>query len=237
MTPVDTAAELLATRFPAAVAGFLGGSAASARRTSTSDLDVVVILDDGPAPFRETTMFEGWLVELFVHTQPSLQHYWDLDAANRRPPLLRMCAEGAQLVSVRGVGQRVKSEACRRLDAGPAPLSDAEWATRRYALSDLLDDLRGASRGPELPFVANAVLTACCEMALLAGGRWLGTGKWLARELEQLDTCLLHDLTAAHAAALVGESEAILALAATVLNRVGGPLSAGYRVSGQLPKG
>ncbi|HEY8720556.1 nucleotidyltransferase domain-containing protein [Pengzhenrongella sp.] len=237
MTPAEIAVALVAARFPDAVAAFLGGSSATgARQTSTSDLDIVVVRGDGAAVFRETTTSQGWLVELFVHTPSSCRHYWDLDAAARRPPLLRMCAEGVQLVSVEGGAERVRTEARRRLAAGPPPVGEDEWAARRYGLSDLLDDLRGAARGPELVFIANEVLTATCEMALLAQGRWLGTGKWLARELERLDTGLLQELTSAHAAAVGGDGQALTCIVERVLGRVGGPLSTGYHVDGHLPQ-
>ena len=238
MTPTEIAIALVAGRFPEAVAAFLGGSAATgARLTSTSDLDIVVVREDGAAVFHETTTFQGWLVELFVHTPSSFQRYWNLDAAGRRPPLLRMCAEGVPLVSVGGGAERVRTEARRRLAAGPPPLTESEWAARRYGLSDLLDDLSDASRGPELPFIANAVLTATCEMALLAEGRWLGTGKWLARELERLDVGLLQEVTVAHAAAIAGDSRPLADIAARALAHVGGPLSIGYHADGQLPAG
>jgi hypothetical protein len=235
VTPAETAATFVADRFPNALAGFLGGSAATARRTSTSDLDIVVAIQDGAEPFRETTTFDGWLVELFVHTAASFEYFWDLDAGNRRPPLLRMCSEGIQLFSVEGAAERIRSEASRRLEAGPRALDELEWAARRYALSDLLDDLRGSLPGPELTFIANAVLTATCEMALLATGGWLGTGKWLARELEQVDAGLLQQLVSAHTGAVTGYGGGLLALAGQVLDGVGGPLSAGYYTSGKLP--
>lgn len=237
VTPAETAAAIVADRFPNAIAGFLGGSATTYRRTSTSDLDIVVALKEGAEPFRETTTFDGWLVELFVHTEASFEYFWDLDAANRRPPLLRMCSEGIQLLSVDGAAERIRREASRRLQAGPRTLDEQEWAARRYALSDLLDDLCGSQHGPELVFIANAVLTATCEMALLAAGGWLGTGKWLARELEQVDAGLLQQLVSAHTGAVAGDGTAMLALAGQVLDRVGGPLSAGYYAGGPLPKG
>jgi hypothetical protein len=174
-------------------------------------------------------------VELFVHTAASFEYFWDLDAAGRRPPLLRMCADGTQLLSVDGAAERIKAEARRRLAAGPRGLDEDEWAARRYALSDLLDDLRGNRGGPELAFIANAALTATCEMALLATGGWLGTGKWLARELEHVDADLLRQLVSAHGVAVAGDGGELIALAGRVLDGVGGPLSAGYYASGKLP--
>jgi hypothetical protein len=46
--PVADAQALIAERFPAARAAFLGGGILSARRTSTSDLDIVVVIDGPP---------------------------------------------------------------------------------------------------------------------------------------------------------------------------------------------
>lgn len=148
-----------------------------------------------------------------------------------------MCAEGIQLLSVDGSAERIRREARRRLEAGPRGLDEQEWAARRYALSDLRDDLRGSQHGPELAFIANALLAATCEMALLAAGGWLGSGKWLARELEQVDAGLLQQLVPAHARAIVGDCGDLLGLVGQVLDRVGGPLSSGYYASGQLPMG
>jgi len=74
-------------------------------------------------------------------------------------------------------------------------------------------------------------------MALLSAGGWLGSGKWLSRELEQVDAGLLQQLVSAHSGAIAGDGGAMLELAAQVLDGVGGPLSAGYYVSGQLPVG
>ena len=52
--PLKVAARLVAERFPDAAAAFLGGSVLTTRRTATSDLDIVVLLEGRPAPFRET---------------------------------------------------------------------------------------------------------------------------------------------------------------------------------------
>jgi hypothetical protein len=235
MTPEQTTAAVVDAHFPTALAAFLGGSAATALRTSTSDLDIVVVLVGEPAPYRETMTFGGWLVELFVQSPTSMRGFWDLDALSRRPPLLRMCAEGVVLRSVDGEGERIQREAGARLEAGPVPLTELETASRRYALSDLLDDLRDAADSNEPTFIANAVLSQAAGLALLTAGRWLGTGKWLAREMDQVAPELLSALTAAHAEAVSGDVSGLVLQSMRILEDVGGPLSVGFRADGQLP--
>ncbi|MGH3621564.1 MAG: nucleotidyltransferase domain-containing protein, partial [Sciscionella sp.] len=58
MQPYRIAEALVAERFPTALAAFLGGSAGTVLATPTSDLDIVVLLDGDPAPFRQTSRYE-----------------------------------------------------------------------------------------------------------------------------------------------------------------------------------
>ena len=124
--PVTAATSFVAERFPGAAAAFLGGSVLTEHRTPTSDLDVVVVLDGPPAPYRETCEQDGWIVEAFVHTRESLEQFWARDAARRVPSLIRMCAESVPLVDAAGIAAQVQAEAAARLAAGPPPVEAAE---------------------------------------------------------------------------------------------------------------
>ncbi len=62
---VKVARRLVQLRFPGARAARLGGSLATGMATTTSDLDIIVLLDEPPAPLRASTVVEGWPVELF----------------------------------------------------------------------------------------------------------------------------------------------------------------------------
>lgn len=233
--PVAVATDLLAETFPEAHAAFLGGSVLTGRRTPTSDLDIVVVLDGPPAPYRETLLRDGWVVELFVHTPTSLRHYWRQDAVARRAPLLTMSAEGHVLLSRKGAAERYAAEARASLRAGPdrppADLVDQQ----RYTATDLLDDLRGTADPVELGYVAAALVNATSELLLLAENRWSGTGKWLARQLAQVDDGLPARLVAAQRSALAGDTSALEAVVVDVLRRCGGPLREGHRVDGEDP--
>jgi hypothetical protein len=227
--PVPDAGALVADRFPGALAAFLGGGVLSARRTATSDLDVVVLIDGPPAPYRESVRWRGWPAELFVQDAAQIGAWFVKDTARRRPTLARMCADGEILVDADGTGRAVRDQAQAVLDAGPPPLERAELDFRRYGLTDLLDDLSGSNDPGETMIISWNVLVATAELALLLAGSWLGSGKWLLRELRATAPGLAEDLIAAHA-----EPARLAVLAGIVLDRAGGPLWVGYHQSGRL---
>lgn len=243
--PVDVAAQLVAARFPDAHAAFLGGSAPTSRRTRWSDLDVVVVLDGAPAPFRETTRHSGQLVEWFVQTPESLRHYWRQDAARRRTPLLRMVAEGVPLtLSPPGAETRpgsgtpaevYQAEAIALLAAGPsAPGADAV-DYQRYLVTDLMDDLRGAVDPVEVAYLAATVMLAASDLLLLAENRWSARGKWLPRRVAEVDSGLPGRLADGHRAAVAdNDRDLLLAAVGAVLDHTGGPLQEGFRVAGTV---
>jgi hypothetical protein len=100
----------------------------------------------------------------------------------------------------------------------------------RYRLTDLLDDLTNAVDAGERAVIAATAWVAAAEGALAAGAHWTGTGKWLLRELRDMDSDLadrwLRDQ---------GDPDAIAALVRRVLGRSGGPLFDGYRATGERP--
>ncbi len=154
------------------------------RRTATSDLDIVVLLRGAPAPYRASFRHDDWPVELFVHTEETWSAYVEREIRKRRSPLLWMCADGLLLFDTDGVGARLNDEAQRLAAAGPPPVSAEEIDDRRYAITDLLDDLSGSADQSERLFIATELVGRTGELALAIGGSWSGGGKWLARRLE-----------------------------------------------------
>jgi len=227
--PVADAQALVAERFPAARAAFLGGGVLSARRTMTSDLDIVVVIDGSPAPYRESLRWRGWPVELFVHRVDGIGAWFAKDAAERLPTLARMCAGGVILADADGSGAAILAQAKAILAAGPPPLSPDELDAHRYGLSDLLDDLAGSTDAGETIVICWYVVKATAELVLLTAGAWIGGGKWLLRELRQADLELADELIAAR-----DDPIGLSAIADRVLDRAGGRLWAGYRQQGHL---
>lgn len=225
--PVADAAALVAEQFPQARWAILSGAVLTAQRTAGSDLDIVVLLPDNDpaAPHRDSQTFRGWPVELFVHDEASLNYYLAKDLPPRRPSLHRMVATG---VAITGDTTEVQKRCAEVLAAGPKPLSDAERAHLRYQLTDLLDDLTHATDAGERTVIAAAAWTTAAVQAIAFNNHWTGTGKWLLRELRDLDPSLADRWLAAY-----GDPVATAAFAQQVLDQAGGPLFAGYRVAGE----
>jgi hypothetical protein len=228
--PRSAAVRIACQRVPDARGAILAGSALGPERTFTSDLDVVVFVASGEPSFRETVFELGWLAELFVLSPDSYDYFCRVEIAQRRSPLVHMCANGVVLFSRDGVAETRQGQAKSLWADGPPPLQPGELDERRYRLSDLLDDFEGTHDDAELAFIVASLIQETAELDLSARGQWLGTAKWLARQLSHHDPDLATRLSDAAALALgKGERRALSSAVTDVLNRVGGPLSIGYR--------
>ncbi|MFC5178038.1 nucleotidyltransferase domain-containing protein [Nocardioides taihuensis] len=235
---VATARRLVAEHFPEARAAWLAGSVVAGTATASSDLDVTVLLAGEPAPYRESLRYDGWPVELFVHTPATIGWWLGKDRARRRPSLARLVAGGVRVLDVDGAAEGPEAECRAFLEAGPGPATEEELAAARYALSDLLDDLADAP-DPELRTAsAVAVWQAAAELRLLSAGGWWGSGKWLVRELRACDardgTSYAARLDSGLRAALSGDRTWLTAAATAVLDGAGGRLWEGHRAGGEV---
>ncbi|MBA4865649.1 nucleotidyltransferase domain-containing protein [Streptomyces sp. PSKA54] len=226
--PVEAARRIAERRHPEALAAFVCGSVLTEHRTAYSDLDLVVVLESAPAPYRSSFVEADWPVEMFVHTEETWREFVERETDGRRSPLLFMCAQGELVVDQDGSGARLAAEARERVAAGPPPLTPGELAHLRYALTDLLDDLAGCTDPTERLFTVTTLAQRTAELALLVRGRWLGAGKWLARRLRAAEPALAERLEAAVRDALEARPEALVALVDEVLRGVGGRLWDGY---------
>jgi len=100
---------------------------------------------------------------------------------------------------------------------------------RRYALTDALDDLLGASDPDERDAVAGQVLLLVVELALNLRGSWQGRGKWLVRQLRAADAELAARLMSAHREAVAtGHVSNLVDVCEAVLDEAGGRLTEGF---------
>jgi hypothetical protein len=159
-----------------------------------------------------------------VHHRDSLDFFFAKDTARRRPSLARMCTDGVVLADG-GVAADVWERAQAVLAAGPPAATGTELEERRYGLTDLVDDLAGSTDLGETAVIGWHVWVATAELALIRAGAWLGSGKWLLRELRASDPDLADRMVAA-----IADRRQLIDLADEVLNRVGGRFWAGYRV-------
>jgi hypothetical protein len=233
---VATAKALVAERFPEARAAWLAGSVVSGEATPTSDLDITVLLPGPPAPFRESLVYDGWPVELFVHTRESVSHWIEKDLQRRRPTLARLISSGVVLLDADGAGVALAEECAMILAAGPGPVSDADRDALRYGLTDLLDDLADCTDPVTAAALAFTTWEQAVNLLLMLDGRWWGTGKWLVRELRDHDaahgTSYALRLHAALVSAVERDPVLLTVVAEEILEEAGGRLWAGYRVEG-----
>lgn len=233
--PVWTARHVVAQRFPKARAAWLGGSVFTGTTTPTSDLDITVLLEGHPAPYRSSEVVDVWPVEFFVQTEESLLDFCAQDRARRRPTTMRLVGSALVLVDRDGSGRRLQQMLHRMDELGPPAASSEELDRLRYAVSDLLADLESARTGDEALAVAATLLREAGDLLLVTRRRWSGSGKWLLREIEALDRDhgtrhaepLMHGLRAAAGHDTGPMREAVRG----ILDHAGGPLFGGYRAA------
>ena len=132
--------------------------------TSTSDLDITVLLEEGQAG-RQSLAFLGWPVEVFVHTTTSLRWFVARDVARRRPTMARLVAEGIALLPG-SEDDDLRSECAAVLETGPGPMTPETLTKTRYTLTDLLDDLEGCDDPEQLDAIAVDVWRSTAELHL-----------------------------------------------------------------------
>ncbi|MFJ5090898.1 nucleotidyltransferase domain-containing protein [Streptomyces sp. NPDC088674] len=227
---VDQARRLVRTRFPEALGAVLGGSAAAGRAGPLSDLDLAVLVPDTAVTLRETVRHEGRVAELFVHTRAGLGELFAADRASRRPVLPYLYAQGLVLLDREGAAGEARALAVALLDEGPPPLPAASVETRRYGLTDALDDLADVRDRHERLALGGYVFGAAAELLCDHRRAWTAGGKWLPRRLRVADPERGGALLDAHLR-LCADDEAgpLVEAAGAVLALVGGPLREGYR--------
>ncbi|OIJ27683.1 hypothetical protein UG56_006695 [Nocardioides luteus] len=234
--PVAAATDLVRERFPGAQQAWLGGSVVLGGATPMSDLDITV-LDATATAHRESLRHQGWPVELFVHTEASIRHFVTRNQVERKPTMARLVARGVALLSGDG-GAAVRHYCDEVLRAGPAPLPAEALVGARYALSDLVDDLQAAERGPEGTAIAVETWRRTAELVLDVNGCWRGGGKWLMRELVSLDsdagTTWAPRLDAGLSAALTGDTVPLREIAEECLALTGGRLWEGFHQAASI---
>ncbi|WP_234447906.1 nucleotidyltransferase domain-containing protein [Viridibacillus soli] len=184
--PIETAQKFINTYFSNCHAAVLAGSVVRGEETLTSDLDIVVFDQMLDHAYRESTLFEGWPIEVFVHNLSSYKDFFESDCDQARPSLPRMVAEGFVLKD-KGILVKIKEEAQNLLQKGPAKWTTDTIDLKRYFITDALDDLSGANNRGEEIFIASHLAELLSEFYLRTNGQWVGNSKWIVRSLKQFD--------------------------------------------------
>ena len=225
-----TTEKLCGREFPMAASCLLAGSVVRGEATATSDLDVVVLFDRVERARRRSLVFEGWPVEVFVHDIQTLRYFFELvDGPSGVPSLPNMVSEGLEVPQTTALGRQAKAMADRFLAAGPPAWGDRARADSRYAITDMVEDIRGARSADELRPVFAKLYGALADHYCRSHGFWSAKGKAIPKHLTALDPTLGQRFLGAFERAFVANNvEAIVVLAEEIIAPDGGDLFDGY---------
>ncbi|GAA0610242.1 nucleotidyltransferase domain-containing protein [Virgibacillus siamensis] len=186
LEPVKAAQKCINNYYPNCDGALLAGSVVRGEATSTSDLDIVIFDDTYRSSYRESLIAYEWQIEVFAHNLKSYQHYFESDYKRARPSLPRMVSEGI-ILKGGGVIDSIKCEAKELLSKGPEKWSIEIINTKRYFITDTLDDFIGCNNRAEEIFIANTLAELVSEFVLRTNNKWIGASKWIIRSLRDYD--------------------------------------------------
>jgi Nucleotidyltransferase domain len=224
LDPTTAVLEIVADRYQGAVVTFLSGSVMRGESTEASDLDIVVVYERVETAYRESFVHGGWPVEAFVHDPETLRYFFfKADYARGIPSLSHMVATGVPLPRSNDLSKALQVLAQENLFAGPPIWTDAQVSASRYAITNLVDDLRSPRSRAELTASGVALYSALAELFLRGQGLWFATGKGIPRPLESADPALAARFADAFAQMFeTGQAETVIQLCEEILKPYGG---------------
>ncbi|OSP54910.1 hypothetical protein BV911_10215 [Pseudoruegeria sp. SK021] len=199
--------------------------------TASSDLDLVVVFDRVETAKRQSFTFMDWPVEAFMHDVQTLEYFMkNVDRPTGVPSMSNMVNDGVEIPENSDVGLFVKAMAKQVLEAGPAPWEQAEREASRYAISNLVEDIRAPRNPDELRAVLAELYTVLATHYCRSQTQWAAKGKAIPRRLLKLDPTFHRQFTTAFETAFsTNETAAVIRLSQDVLRPDGGGLFDGYR--------
>lgn len=206
----------------------MAGSVVRGEETDTSDLDIVVFEKSITSSYRESLIDFGWPIEIFVHNLTSYKHFFEMDYKDAKPSMQRMLLEGI-ILKDEGIIDSIKEEAKEILDKGPERWTEEIITTKRYFLTDSLDDFIGCNNRAEEIFIANTLAELIHEFVLRTNGCWIGSSKWVVRALKHYDVKFTEEFIEAFDTFYkTGEKRKVVQLSKMVLEPYGGRLFEGF---------
>ncbi|WP_099364200.1 nucleotidyltransferase domain-containing protein [Fredinandcohnia onubensis] len=228
LTPIEAAHEFIDEYFPNCQGALLAGSVIRGETTETSDLDIVIFDKKLSSSFRESLIDYGWAIEVFVHNLTTYKYFFELDYKRARPSMPRMVSEGI-VIKDDGIMDSIKKEANDLLNKGPEEWSAETINTKRYFITDALDDFIGCSDRAEELFIANTLAELISEFVLRTNRQWIGASKWVIRSLRNYDSeFATHFVEAFDMFYKDGQKNQVIELVDSVLQPFGGRLFDGF---------
>jgi predicted nucleotidyltransferase len=228
--PLETAKRFIEINHPDCDGAMLAGSCARGESTATSDLDIIILYTGKDSAYRESIFYEDWPVEVFVYTGDAYHEFFHNDAARAIPSLPRMASEAIVLKDSEAL-LKMKEEAKRILAQGPLAWNERLINHNRYMISNLIDDFLDKEADGEAYFLANSIIHDIAVFTLRTNKHWIGSGKWMFRELRNMDAALANQFEKSLVAFYQRhDKQAIVDLAEICLQPYGGRLFDGYYV-------
>lgn len=228
LTPFEAAHQFINEHFPNCQGALLAGSVVRGEATETSDLDIVIFDNNLNSSYRESLIAYGWAIEVFVHNLTTYKEFFEMDYERARPSMPRMVSEGIVLKDV-GIIDSIKKEAMDILNQGPEEWSVETINTKRYFITDALDDFIGCSIRAEEIFIANTLADLLSEFILRTNRQWIGASKWVIRSLKSYDEEFAnHFVEAFDIFYKTGNKNQVIQLVYSVLQPFGGQLFDGF---------
>ena len=182
--------------FPGFRAAMVSGSVVRNTASPNSDLDVIVLVEDGVGSRRETVEWDGQTVDLFAYDDDGLHRWLANDIEQRRPVLTTLILDGVPVTGSAAATDAAKAAAQSVFDEGPRIVKGPELTRMRYVVTDLLLDVEWSMERAETLMIAAELFQRSGDLVLAAARLWSGKGKWLLQELRDYDAVLTADLSA-----------------------------------------
>ncbi|WP_088040984.1 nucleotidyltransferase domain-containing protein [Bacillus sp. EAC] len=229
MAPREAAIKFIESEFPSCLGAILSGSVIRGDYTETSDLDLIII-ENRPNAYRESLIKFDWKIEVFVYDHISYKSFFESDIKRARPSIIRMIAEGITLKN-HPILENIIIEAKQLLKSGPDKWDEQTVASKHYFLSDVFEDFIGSTNKYELICIANTLLERLAEFILRTNNCWIGSSKWIYRELAEFDRVLTDEIFSAfHIFYESGDKKEVINLIDSILKPFGGKLFEGFKV-------
>jgi len=212
---------------------FLSGSVVRGEHTKTSDLDLVVLYKTLPNAYRESYYYQDWPIEAFVHDYQTLHYFFDkVDRPSGVPSLMQMVSEGIEIPEQCVLSVQAKKLAEEYLVLGPPVWGREDLDKSRYGITQLMEDLRGATDEAEKQAIIMSLNESFVDHYLRSRQRWSGKGKWIPRRLREADSGFAERYFEMMKSAFCrGEIQLYLELVERELAKEGGELFEGFRLT------
>lgn len=181
--------------------------------------------------YRESFSIDGVPVEAFVHDPETLEYFCvDVDRPCGIPALAQMVLEGLEIPEPNDLSNALKDRARSFIEAGPPALEGDVEQRMRYAVTDLLDDLRAPRSRDELLGAGSRLFETLADYYLRSQGLWSARGKAIARALQRADPAIAANYSRCFDALFSqGDVGPVIQLTEHLLAPRGGALFDGYK--------